>query len=41
MSLRQLLAGEIRSLFTDTTVVLTVFLGVFLYSFLYPLPYLK
>jgi ABC-2 type transport system permease protein len=41
MSLRQLLSVEIRSLFTDSTVMLTVFLGVFLYSFLYPLPYLK
>ncbi|MDX9896576.1 MAG: ABC transporter permease [Desulfofustis sp.] len=41
MSLRQLLTDEIRSIFSDTTVMLTVFLGVFLYSFLYPLPYLK
>lgn len=34
-----LLKAEIKALFTNPVVVLTVFGGVFFYSFLYPLPY--
>ncbi|MGO1298288.1 MAG: ABC transporter permease [Vibrio sp.] len=36
--MRQLLQ-ELRALFTNSVVVITVFGGVFFYSFLYPLPY--
>lgn len=39
MSWFNLLKAEIKALFTNPVVVLTVFGGVFFYSFLYPLPY--
>lgn len=39
MSWFNLLKAEIKTLFTNPVVVLTVFGGVFFYSFLYPLPY--
>lgn len=39
MSLFELLKAEIKSLFTNPVVTLTVFGGVIFYSFLYPLPY--
>ncbi|PNI02131.1 ABC transporter permease [Vibrio diazotrophicus] len=39
MSWFNLLKAEIKALFTNSVVVLTVFGGVFFYSFLYPLPY--
>ncbi|WP_321282722.1 ABC transporter permease [uncultured Vibrio sp.] len=39
MTLWQLIKAEIRSVFTNPVVTLTVFGGVIFYSFLYPLPY--
>lgn len=39
MTLWQLIKAEIRSVFTNPVVTLTVFGGVVFYSFLYPLPY--
>ncbi|PWI34122.1 ABC transporter [Vibrio albus] len=41
MSLFSLLQKELRSIFTNQVVMLTVFGGVIFYSFLYPLPYAK
>jgi len=39
MNLLQLFKFELRSIFTDPAILLTVFGGVLFYSFLYPLPY--
>ena len=39
MSWGELLAHELKAIFTNFPLLLTVFGGVFLYSFLYPLPY--
>ncbi len=39
MTLWQLIKAEVRSVFTNPVVTLTVFGGVVFYSFLYPLPY--
>lgn len=39
MSLFELFKAEIKALFTNPVVTLTVFGGVVFYSFLYPLPY--
>jgi len=35
------LMSEIKTVFTDTAVVLTILGGVVLYAFLYPQPYLS
>lgn len=39
MSLKELLGFELRAIFSDPAILLTVFGGVLFYSFLYPLPY--
>lgn len=39
MKWQQLLRLELKSIFTDRAIMLTVFGGVIFYSFLYPLPY--
>lgn len=39
MSLWELIICELRAIFTNSAIVLTVFGGVLFYSFLYPLPY--
>lgn len=39
MGLKKLFGLELRSIFTDSAILLTVFGGVLFYSFLYPLPY--
>ena len=39
MSLKELFGLELRAIFTDPAILLTVFGGVLFYSFLYPLPY--
>ncbi len=39
MSWYKLFKNELRAIFTDPAILLTVFGGVLLYSFLYPLPY--
>ncbi|MBW1636557.1 MAG: ABC transporter permease [Deltaproteobacteria bacterium] len=41
MSLYQLFKYEIRAIFTNSPLLLTVFGGVLFYSFLYPLPYAR
>lgn len=41
MTLFELFKAELKALFTNPVVVLTVFGGVVFYSFLYPLPYAK
>jgi ABC-2 type transport system permease protein len=39
MNLRKLILEELRAIFTNPALLLTVFGGVLFYSFLYPLPY--
>jgi len=39
MSLKELFGSELRAIFNDPAILLTVFGGVLFYSFLYPLPY--
>lgn len=39
MKLTQLFINEIKAIFTNPVILLTVFAGVIFYSFLYPLPY--
>lgn len=41
MSLWEICKNELRAVFTNKAILLTVFGGVLLYSFLYPLPYAK
>jgi ABC-2 type transport system permease protein len=41
MSWREICKNELRAVFTNQAILLTVFGGVLLYSFLYPLPYTK
>ncbi len=41
MKLRELVRYELRAVFTNHALLLTVFGGVLFYSFLYPLPYAK
>ncbi len=41
MSLRDTLRHEVRAVFTNPAILLTVFGGVLLYFFLYPLPYTR
>ncbi len=41
MTLLKLFEMELRAIFTNTALLLTVFGGVLFYSFLYPLPYAK
>lgn len=41
MSWRNICKNELRAVFTNQAILLTVFGGVLLYSFLYPLPYTK
>lgn len=41
MKLFDLIAAELRAIFTNDALILTVFGGVIFYSFLYPLPYEK
>jgi len=39
MKFREIFSAELRSVFSDKVIMLTVFGGILLYSFLYPLPY--
>ncbi|WP_413284507.1 ABC transporter permease [Vibrio sp. MA40-2] len=41
MSYLELLKNELKSIFTNPVILLTIFGGVVFYSFLYPLPYAK
>ena len=41
MSFFELLRAELRAIFSDKDIILTIIGGVLLYSFLYPQPYLK
>jgi ABC-2 type transport system permease protein len=41
LKLRELLCHELRAIFSNSAVLLTIFGGVIFYSFLYPLPYLQ
>ena len=41
MSLFELIKAELRAIFTNPVVVITIFGGVIMYSFLYPSPYAK
>ncbi len=41
MKIQQLITNELRAVFTNHALLLTVFGGVLFYSFLYPLPYAK
>ena len=41
MSWWDICKNELRAVFTNQAILLTVFGGVLLYSFLYPLPYTK
>ena len=41
MSWKQLFRLELKAIFTNPVVMITIFGGVIFYSFLYPLPYLN
>ena len=41
MSLYETFMQELKTIFTDSAIVLTIVVGVILYAFLYPQPYLK